>query len=161
MLADQLLDFMLKHFRTLMFPEEWIELDLALSKSELFAMLLLDRQDDMPMSQIAEQAGVPMSTATGIINRLVQHGFIHRGTSESDRRVVVIRLTEQGRELVLQFKSRVSEYLQVIERALTPEERGQLFAIATKVVSEIRSIAAASNPSTENERPQLKKIQIE
>ena len=39
------------------------------------------------------------STATGVIDRLEQHGFVRRVRDEGDRRIVWVQMTESGEEL--------------------------------------------------------------
>ncbi|UVI33125.1 MarR family winged helix-turn-helix transcriptional regulator [Paenibacillus spongiae] len=157
---NRLLDLVFAHMRKLMFPEEWIDFDLALSKSELFALLALDRHGEIMMSQIAEHLSVPMSTASGIVDRLVKNGLIRRDRSESDRRIVVIRLSENGSALVEAFKDRLTFYLEKIDRALTEEEKTVLLTIAAKIIGALG--ASPVDPASRGQDDgSVRKIEIE
>jgi len=132
---NDLLDLFLANFRKILYPEEWIDLDLEFSKSELFAMLIVDRHGEVIMSQIADYLNIPLSTATGLINRLVKHGYVKRERSETDRRIVVIRLADPGKETVARLKGTVLRYLSLIQQTLTAEEQEMLLDVFRKVLN--------------------------
>jgi DNA-binding MarR family transcriptional regulator len=50
------------------------------------------------------------STATGVIDRLEQQGFVRRERDDSDRRVVWINLTPEGREIQSNLGGFYSEF---------------------------------------------------
>ena len=54
-------------------------------------MVILDSGERMMMSNLAESLGVPLSTATHTVDRLVAKGLVERNRSEEDRRVVEVR----------------------------------------------------------------------
>ncbi|MCX7922853.1 MAG: MarR family transcriptional regulator [Clostridia bacterium] len=155
-----LTDLFFDNIKKLFYPEEWITLDLTLSKSEIFTMLLTDRHGEVIMSQLAEHIGVPMSTATGVVERLVKAGYIKRERSESDRRIVVIKLTDNGQELVDKLKSNIYEYLQLIYDALTEEERQLLGKIFFKVF-DILNERMIGKTNESDEKKQIRKIEID
>lgn len=68
MKEDALLDLFIDNLRKFFYPEEWIKIDLTLSKTELLALLIVDRHGEIIMSQIADYVRVPLCTATGIVN---------------------------------------------------------------------------------------------
>jgi len=156
---DGLLKLMIDNLRKLFYPEEWIGIDLAISKTELFVLLLVDQNGEVIMSQIADSINVPMSTATGIVDRLVKSRYLKRERSEADRRIVLIGLTDKGRALVEEFKGVIFKYIGMINEALTDEERQFLFKLFRKIVDVI------GNQHVENiEEPgqnRIKKIEIE
>jgi MarR family transcriptional regulator, organic hydroperoxide resistance regulator len=156
---ENLLDLLFDNLKKLLYPQEWITLDLEFSKSELFTMLLVDRHDEVIMSTIADYINVSMSTANGIVERLVKGGYLNRDRSDSDRRIVVVRLTGKGKKLVDGLKSTIFEYVKRIDEALDDEERQLIFKIFTKIAA----ILDQKRPENQNEIPenQLKKITID
>lgn len=157
---DEILDFIFNNLKNLFYPEEWLNLDLSFSKSELFAMLLVDRHGEIIMSQVADFINVPMSTATGIAERLVKKGYLKRERSESDRRIVVVKLTEEGKELISDLKNTVSEYIRLINESLTDEERQVLMKIVLRAMQIIEK-KQTSSESEDNGQNQIKHIEIE
>jgi DNA-binding MarR family transcriptional regulator len=70
-----------------------------ISVPQLNCLLALYENGPHPPSQIAKLILVKSSTVTGIIDRLEQKGLVERKRSSSDRRVIIIELTEAGRML--------------------------------------------------------------
>ncbi|MEW6622917.1 MAG: MarR family transcriptional regulator [Bacillota bacterium] len=157
---DNLMDFFLDNFKKVFYPEEWIGLDLTLSKTEIFVLLLLDRHDEVIMSQIADYINIPMSTATGIVDRLVKKGHVKRERSDADRRIVLLRLTEKGKELLQGFKTSVNKYLELINEGLTEEEKNLLIKLALKVIKLFEKDAAPGDQDTAGSGT-VKRIEIE
>ena len=54
----------------------------------------------MRMSCIAQVLGVSTATATGIVDRLVEHDIVQREHDQEDRRVVLCNLSPHGRKLL-------------------------------------------------------------
>ncbi|HBX23324.1 MAG TPA: TrmB family transcriptional regulator [Desulfotomaculum sp.] len=154
----KLLDFFLDNLRKVFYPEEWIELDLELSKSQLLAMLIIDRHGELIMSQIADYLNIPLSTTTGLVNRLVKSGYLRRERSESDRRIVAIQLTETGKTLVVNIKETINQYVERIDRLLSDEERETLMHIFVKV---IEALNKEKQDDTAEVESNINKIEIE
>src|ERR1700748_494297 len=70
--------------------------DVTLPRFDLMARL--DRAPDgMTLSDVSKRMMVSNGNVTGLVERLVVSGHLDRRTSDSDRRVQVIRLTRLGR----------------------------------------------------------------
>ena len=82
--------------------EGWVELDLTISQIRVLALLY---QGQERMGNIASYLGCIMSSATSIIDRLVDKQLVARLPGSADRRVVVCELTPLGRETMEQFWS--------------------------------------------------------
>lgn len=139
-------------------PAGLLEMDLNLSKSELVALFLIEKREGSTMSVLAEGVAVPMSTATGIIDRLVRRGYVRRDRSEEDRRVVTVFLTPRGREVTDRYREQIQAMLGRVLAALTPEEAGQLMRLIQKIY------AALSQPDPGREAtasPPARKITVE
>src|SRR5690554_617089 len=107
-------DLLLDNLKKLLYPQDWIDLDLSFSKSELLALLFVDRYEEIIMSRIAEYINVPMSTATGIVERLVKKGYLQRKRSEADRRIVVVTPTDKGKNLINEIKEVTFHYYRAV-----------------------------------------------
>jgi DNA-binding MarR family transcriptional regulator len=75
------------------------EPSLEISREEIRAMIILDSGQRIIMSNLAEALGVPLSTATHTVDRLVAKGLVVRNRSEQDRRVVEVEMSDYGRKL--------------------------------------------------------------
>ena len=81
-------------------PDEWADLELTIPQIRALALL---QQEPQRMGGISNYLGSTLSSATSIIDRLVDKGLVERAPDSEDRRVVICRLTPTGREAVEQF----------------------------------------------------------
>ncbi len=62
-------------------------------------MLLSNNPDPLTMSELSSELNVPMSTATRIVDGLVQRDMVERVNDPNDRRVVRVGMSKNGRKL--------------------------------------------------------------
>jgi MarR family transcriptional regulator, organic hydroperoxide resistance regulator len=134
---DNVSDFLFDNLKKVFFPEEWLNFDLKFSKSEIFALFIIDKRKEITMTELAEYIHSPMSTATGIIDRLVKNGYIKRERSEADRRIVVLHLGDKGNKVVSELKELISGYISIFADELTSEEKQLLTKIMFKVIKQL------------------------
>jgi len=96
-------------------------------------MLLSQNEEPLTMGRLSSELDVPLSTATRIVDGLVQAGMVERVNDPSDRRVVRVGLSENGRELydagMAYNKQRIAKLLDVF----TDEEQDQLLKLMNKL----------------------------
>jgi DNA-binding MarR family transcriptional regulator len=61
-------------------------------------MLALGKADGLTQREVAERCYVTQATVTGVVDTLERDGLVLRERSTEDRRVVRVRLTDEGRE---------------------------------------------------------------
>ncbi|MFZ5824335.1 MAG: MarR family winged helix-turn-helix transcriptional regulator [Bacillota bacterium] len=113
---------------------ELLSLEQEIPKTDLLALLMLYRRGEATMSELAADLNVPLSTATGIGARLTRRKLIERERSAEDRRVIVNRLTGEGRELAVKVQGHIDTILQRITSVLTPDEVATLMTLVQKVL---------------------------
>ncbi len=74
------------------------------------------------MSQLAELMRHTTPATTGLVERLVEAGLIERFSHPKDRRQVLVRITDKGRELVEGLKRGIVRNLQELFKDLTQED---------------------------------------
>lgn len=148
------------HLKRFVFPEEWLAIDIEMSKQELFTLLTVDKLKEATMGQLSEHMSFPMSTATGIVDRLVKKGYMERGKSESDRRIVVISLTDKGKAFVQSMKNLILSYIKKAYDVLNDQERETLFRIADKVTASFQQLNSKKDQD-QKQQNQIRKIAIE
>ena len=80
--------------------------DVTLPRFDLMAQL--DKvPDGMTLSDVSKRMMVSNGNVTGLVERLVESGHLDRRTSDTDRRVQVIRLTKAGRA---EFRKMAAEH---------------------------------------------------
>jgi len=104
------------------------------------ALDLLARRD-RTMKQLAERLRIDPSSATRAVQRLVADGLAERTTAPDDGRVVVVRISEAGRERHRCIDSRRAAWMAVLLSAFDADERAQLADLLERfVVSLDRSV---------------------
>jgi DNA-binding MarR family transcriptional regulator len=71
-----------------------------LTVAQLRVLLLLQARRSIRMSGVAEHLGIALSTATGIVDKLVSKGLALREADTEDRRVVIITLSSEGEKIM-------------------------------------------------------------
>jgi DNA-binding MarR family transcriptional regulator len=140
-------------------PDSKFTRDLTLT--ELHTICAVGMYDETPMNVIASRLNVTTATVTGTVNRLVRKGFVERTRSKEDRRVVLVRLTKNGRgamrvhnlfhhkmvENVLEGMTPAEEdtFIQAVQRLKLFFEQERLYqAGAPSGVAEAEDVAAAA-----------------
>lgn len=98
--------------------------DLSLGQMAVLGLLL--RRGDLTIGELARLERVQPPSMTRTVTCLEELGTVTRRPHETDGRVVVVALTERGREFVLADRKRRDAWLAVQLTHLTPEERDAL-----------------------------------
>jgi DNA-binding MarR family transcriptional regulator len=146
---ERLLDLILTGgLRPPLFHPDVLALDRQLPRSEMLALLMLQRHGERTMSELAEDLGAPLSTASGIGERLARRGLVQRQRRPEDRRVVVVRLTSKGETAAGKLREQIDGLLRRVAGALTEAELGQLLALLAKVAAAFQAPPQDSAPGT-------------
>lgn len=95
-------------------------------------MVLNRHKEPLTMGELSKELDVPLSTATRIIDKLVESGFAERVADPEDRRVVRVTLTADGRDTYQVVYSFIRQRIGQIMSRFTDEERTQLVALLRK-----------------------------
>jgi len=105
-----------------------------LTPVQFAALDAIAAQPGTDQARVAEMIAYDRATIGGVIDRLVQKGWVHRVVSERDRRAREVSLTDEGqrvREAVLPV---VQDLQQEILETLGDDERALFLALARKAV---------------------------
>lgn len=103
--------------------------------------VLARRSDPLTMGELSAALGVPLSTATRMVDWLVDGGYAERRSDPDDRRIVRVALTETGRELYQTIRAFIRERIEQVLSRFTPEEREQLVVLLRKLVTTLEVVA--------------------
>ena len=146
---ERLLDLVLTGgLRLPLFHPDVLALDRQLPRSELLALLLLQRHGERTMSELAELLSAPLSTASGIGERLARRGLVHRQRRPEDRRVVVVRLTRKGETAAGKLREQIDGLFRRVAGALTEAEQAQLLTLVAKVWAAFQVPPQETSPGT-------------
>lgn len=93
------------------------------SMSQMHVLWLLQHHGEVSMSRLAELLGVSLSNATGIIDRMEEHGFIERARVPDDRRVVLVRPTPAGLRALSETESTKRDRMRAVLGHIPASER--------------------------------------
>ena len=110
-----------------------------LSWQEIRVLRAAGRQECCTMSGLADAICLSLSSATGLIDRLVGKKLIKRDRSSEDRRVVQVELTEQGRELHEETMEGPVEFARGLLKGLNAEEQDSLVTLFGKISERIKT----------------------
>ena len=110
---------------------------LGLSFAQAHALRLLDPDEPMPMSSLADRLFCDASNVTGIADRLEARGLVRRQSTAGDRRVKALTITSAGMKLREQVVELMSQPPDAIA-ALSEADQRALRDILARAVSNLR-----------------------
>lgn len=115
-----------------------------LTLAQYYLMLPLERGQPVALSQLAELAGIAAPTATRLVDCLERDGVLRRDRSTSDRRSVLVSLTEAGRERMQAKHRELAGRRRGLYERLEPEER----AVSERLLRHLAQMLEQLSPST-------------
>ncbi len=132
--SGRLLGYLDALFRRLVLPRQAAEEPFhECSREEIRALILLRTSGRTIMSDFAGELGVPLSTATHTIDRLVGKGLVTRLRSELDRRVVLVEMSETGKAFQTALRARHQAMARSWLTPLSPAERETFLKLMEKI----------------------------
>jgi DNA-binding MarR family transcriptional regulator len=89
----------------------------------------------MTMSRLAGVLGVSLSSATGLVDRIEERGYIERTRVPEDRRVVLVHVTEAGTRMLQENDALSDELMRDVLARLDPAE----LPVIARAVGEVRA----------------------
>src|ERR1700733_8686915 len=102
----------------------------SLSDTQLAALSILEKHSAMSPGELADHEKVQPPSMTRVIAVLEERGLVMRAPHLTDRRQVVLSVTEEGRTVVQRARRRRDVWLAKRLKELTPQERATLRAAA-------------------------------
>lgn len=125
--------------------------DVTLPRFDLMAQL--DKAPDgMTLSDVSKRMMVSNGNVTGLVERLVESGHIDRRTSETDRRVQVIRLTRLGRAVFRKMAAEHETWIASMFADLNEKDVRELMRLLAK--TKASTTRAAQQRITDKTAPQ-------
>jgi DNA-binding MarR family transcriptional regulator len=112
--------------------------ELGLGFAQAHALRMLDPDEPIAMSALAERLFCDASNVTGLVDRLEARGLVERGSAANDRRVKALTLTPAGVALRDQVLAVMSEPPEAIA-ALPPADQRALRDILARAVANLRA----------------------
>ena len=121
-----------------------------LSHAQFELLIELSERGELPAGELATAARLTPATVTQMLDHLAEQGHVERVRSEIDRRVVVSRLTRQGkRKIEAKRKAWQSRWEQALEGVDAEELRA-----ATRVLERLTAMVEDAPVDAACETPQ-------
>lgn len=98
-----------------------------LTEAEILILdhLAQNSMDPPKMSQVADSTGLTYSHLSKIINQLeTKNGYVERSIDPSDRRQILLTISDSGKAILEQAKEEERERMRIIVPRLTDREKG-------------------------------------
>lgn len=113
----------------------------GVSMTQMHILAHLDTHGDQPMSRLAEFLDVSLSNATGLVDRMAERGYVERLRVPDDRRLVLVRLADGGRQVLERAQMLRQDHLRAILARLDDRQLERL----RETVGDIRAAIAAES----------------
>ena len=121
----------------------------GLSLTAAATLATLERSGPSRLTSLAVKEGVTQPAMTQLIARLQESGLVSRTADPADGRVVLVRLTDEGRATLARRRAVRAERLAEILARLSPEEQAALSA-ALPVMDALANAQQAPLPTKES-----------
>ena len=108
----------------------------SLNYSDLRVFQVLDLKGPTNMGSLSEETAIPMSTLSGIVDKLVKLGFLQRARSVQDRRVVEVLISSDGREAFGYRKAAHESLSRDVLATLDPPEQDEFLRLLGKILGD-------------------------
>lgn len=106
----------------------------GVSPAKMRILLFLTQNGSSPMKDIRDELKTTATNVTGLVDGLEKDDFVERVQSKADRRITLIKITENGRTLSLkkwnEYETRVSSVFD----ALLPDEQEKFLEYIEKLL---------------------------
>jgi DNA-binding MarR family transcriptional regulator/CheY-like chemotaxis protein len=108
---------------------------LGISQTKLAVMMYLSSEPNFctSPSELAKHCGVSRAAMTGLLDGLEHDGYVARDSHPSDRRALMIKLTQKGQQFLDWIAPQDPYPLSELMGALSEPERGKIQELAVKI----------------------------
>jgi DNA-binding MarR family transcriptional regulator len=111
--------------------------ELNITYTQMLILGLVKENEGISLKNLAGMMGTTSSAATQQVDSLVRRGYLLRHESDTDRRLVMVRLTGEMDKQVEAMKTKFLEQLSPLFDRLTNEELAQYSALTAKIAGKV------------------------
>jgi len=100
---------------------------------QFFVLNLLSSSQKLKMRDLADTLKVTTANTTGIVQRLVEHGYVKREYEPKDRRVIYVTLTSKARDLLKKIETKRNRLLMKVFGKISEVDRQQYLKILNQI----------------------------
>ncbi|MCT1443382.1 MarR family winged helix-turn-helix transcriptional regulator [Corynebacterium glucuronolyticum] len=118
-----------------------------LTGPQLTILSMLDKEGPSRVSDIAQQEGIQMPTASNAIHNLEKRGLVKRERDPFDRRGILVSITSDGHDTVIEVGKQRTAHLADVLSVLDQDE----LELCTKLAPVIKKLANSYNALNKKE----------
>ena len=103
----------------------------------LVLSMLADSEEPLSPNNIADHLIISRASVTSLLDSLEKRGFVKRQPHLSDRRMLLIELTDTGRQTAIDFRPIVHQHQKVWMNVLNEKEQEQLIQTLHRLQSSL------------------------
>ncbi|MDD5120545.1 MAG: MarR family transcriptional regulator [Candidatus Omnitrophica bacterium] len=100
---------------------------------QLLILDILNTQGPSKMTDLAKKMKVTTAASTGIVQRLVVQGYVTREYDEKDRRLIMIKISAKGSEMLKKINQQRTQQITRIFRQISEGDRSEYLRILLQV----------------------------
>ena len=110
----------LRQHAAMVHTEVFLAIDVTMSQAQL--LYVVSNRPDISMSGLAAQLHVRPPAVSGLVDRLVDHGYLQRREDPDDRRQQLVSVTPAGLEVVERLRELDDHYVRGLLIGLSEDE---------------------------------------
>lgn len=127
---NEIMPVMFKEF-TKKLTKELHKTDITLP--QFFVLEFLGREGESKMTELAHFMNVTTAAMTGIVGRLVRDSYIERIYDQNDRRIIKVKLTNEGSSIVRKICERKQQMIVKVFGKISEVDREQYLRILNQI----------------------------
>jgi DNA-binding MarR family transcriptional regulator len=100
--------------------------ELNVTASQGYILMAIPETDSINMNDLSAKMRVANSTMTRMVDQLVQKGMVNRSADDHDRRIVLIRLTTQGKDVRTRLQNTLQDFFSKVLTNLPENKQGEI-----------------------------------
>ena len=109
----------------------------AFNGSQGRILYVLWQKDGIPISELSRETGLAMTTLTSMLDRMETSGMVRRDRGDTDRRKILIYLTESAKMLKDDYDEVTKEIGNIYYKGFTEEEIRQFEAYLRRILANV------------------------
>jgi DNA-binding MarR family transcriptional regulator len=100
---------------------------LSLSTTQVKSLFCIVENERISSKKLADMLDVTPANVTGIVDKLIEQGFVRRVENSEDRRVVFLETTDEGKKLLTNLEQMATEHTTKMLSGLSEDELNHLY----------------------------------
>ncbi|MFP5246334.1 MAG: MarR family winged helix-turn-helix transcriptional regulator [Thermoanaerobaculia bacterium] len=95
----------------------------GISAAQAYVLHTLNEEDGLSLNELADRTATDQSSASVVVQRLVDAGLVSRTARKEDRRHVELRLTAKGRNVIRKSPPPAQQKMLAAAESMSPRDR--------------------------------------